>query len=293
MSVPPHRPVITLLTDYGITDEFAGVLHGVISMICPDARVINLTHGVVRHDIRGGAAVLAQSLPYMPIGVHMAVVDPTVGGDRRAVALKLADERLLVGPDNGLLWPAAEARGGIVEAVEISKSPWRLQPVSATFHGRDVFAPVSAHLAAGEPLAAAGEPLDPSELIRLETPRAWTEGGAMVATVTTSDRFGNVQLGAIEADIVALGAEQGDQLQVRLPSGEQHPARYARTFSDVEQGDLILFEDSAQRLAIGFNHGSAVIRLGLQTGDELRISIARQDSREDGSDVTRQDGSGT
>jgi S-adenosylmethionine hydrolase len=290
MNVPPHRPVITLLTDYGITDEFAGVLNGVISMICPDARVINLTHGVVRHDIRGGAAVLAQSLPYMPIGVHMAVVDPTVGGDRRAVALKLADERLLVGPDNGLLWPAAEVGGGIVQAVEISKSPWRLQPVSATFHGRDIFAPVSAHLAAGEPLATAGEPLDPALLIRLQTPRAWTEGGAMVATVATSDRFGNVQLGAVKTDIAALGAQRGAHLTVRLPSGEQHPARYARTFSDVEQGDLILFEDSAQRLALGFNHGSAVIRLGLQTGDELRISVAREDSREE---VARENGRGT
>jgi hypothetical protein len=290
MSVPPHRPVITLLTDYGITDEFAGVLNGVISMICPDARVINLTHGVVRHDVRGGAAVLAQSLPYMPIGVHMAVVDPTVGGDRRAVALRLADDRILVGPDNGLLWPAAEFGGGIVQAVEISTSPWRLDPVSATFHGRDIFAPVSAHLAAGEPLASAGEPLDPALLVRLETPRAWTESGALVATVTTSDRFGNVQLGAVEADIAGLGAERGDQLHVRLPSGEQHPARYARTFSDVEQGDLILFEDSAQRLALGFNRGSAVSRLGLQTGDQLRISVTRQDSSQDSGQDSGQDG---
>jgi S-adenosylmethionine hydrolase len=275
MSVPPHRPVITLLTDYGIADEFAGVLHGVIAMICPDARVINLTHGVIRHDIRGGAAVLAQSLRYMPIGVHLAVVDPTVGGDRRAVALSLADRRLLVGPDNGLLWPAAEFGGGVVQAVEISNSPWRLEPVSATFHGRDIFAPVTAHLAAGEPLESAGEPLDPTTLIRIETPRAWTEAGAMVATVATSDRFGNVQLGAVEADIASLGAAQGDQLRVRLPSGEQHRAQYARTFSDVEKGDLILFEDSAQRLALGFNHGSAASRLGLRTGDELRISVDR------------------
>jgi S-adenosyl-L-methionine hydrolase (adenosine-forming) len=276
MSLPARRPVVTLLTDYGITDEFAGVVNGVIATICPDARVINLTHGIVRHDIRGGAAILAQSLRYMPIGVHLAVVDPTVGGDRRAVALKLADERLLVGPDNGLLWPAAEASGGILEAVEISQSRWRLEPVSATFHGRDIFAPVTAHLAAGEDLSSAGEPLDPTLLVRLETPRAWTEAGALVATVANSDRFGNLQLGAAEPDIVGVGVELGDALQVRLPSGESHLARYARIFSDVDEGERILFVDSADRLALGFNQGSAGARLGLRTGDQLRISIASQ-----------------
>jgi S-adenosyl-L-methionine hydrolase (adenosine-forming) len=265
--------VITLLTDYGVTDEFAGVMHGVIALICPDARVINLTHGIVRHDIRGGAAILAQSLPYMPIGVHLAVVDPTVGGDRRAVALQLADGRLLVGPDNGLLWPAAELGGGVEQAVELSRSPWRLEPVSATFHGRDIFAPVAARLAGGESLAAAGEPLDPALLIRLEAPRAWTEGGALVATVNNADRFGNLQLAADRADLGATAAEFGQRLLIRLPSGGSRAATYARTFSDVPEGELILFEDSAARLALGFNRGSAAASLGLRPGDELRISV--------------------
>jgi hypothetical protein len=275
VSVPAQRPVITLLTDYGITDEFAGVVHGVIAQICPDARVINLTHGIVRHDIRGGAAILAQSLPYMPIGIHLAIVDPTVGGDRRAVALRLSDGRLLVGPDNGLLWPAAELGGGVVQAVEISDSPWRLTPVSATFHGRDIFAPVTAHLAAGEPLEQAGEPLDPALLVRLEEPRAWTEGGALVVTVNNADRFGNLQLGAVPENAAALGAQLGDLFNLRLPSGETHPATYARTFSDVPDGELIVFEDSAHKLALGFNQGSAAIRLGLRPDDELRISVVR------------------
>ncbi|HEX3804231.1 MAG TPA: SAM-dependent chlorinase/fluorinase [Solirubrobacteraceae bacterium] len=275
MSVQGRRPVVTLLTDYGITDEFAGVLHGVIARLCPDARVINLTHGVVRHDIRGGAAVLAQSLPYMPVGVHLAVVDPTVGGDRRAVALRVADGRILVGPDNGLLWPAAELGGGVEEAAEISRSPWRLEPVSATFHGRDIFAPVTAQLAAGAPLEEAGEPLDPGLLVRLETPRAWTEAGALVATVNNADRFGNLQLGAGWDDIAGIGVGLGDLLQVRLPSGELHPATFARTFSDVPEGKLILFQDSAAKLALGFNQGSAAIRLGLRPGDQLRIGVER------------------
>ena len=272
MSVTPAQPVITLMTDYGIADEFAGVLHGVIARICPAARVLDITHGIVRHDIRGGAAVLAQSLAFMPAGVHVAVVDPTVGGDRRAVALELADGRILVGPDNGLLWPAAQAGGGVVRAVEISHSRWCLEPVAATFHGRDIFAPVAAHLAAGGPIEQAGDPLDPSLLITLETPRAWTEGGAVVATVHNADRFGNVQLGAVRDDLAGLTVALGDRLRISLPSGEIHLCTYARTFSDVEEGGLILFEDSWRRLAIGFNRGSAATRLGLRSGDQVRIS---------------------
>lgn len=276
MRARSRRPVITLLTDYGSTDEFAGVLHGVIAMICPDARVINLTHSIGRHDIRGGAAILAQSLPYLPVGVHLAVVDPRVGGDRRAVALRLADGRILVGPDNGLLWPAAGAGGGVERAAEISQSPWRLEPVSATFHGRDIFAPVAAHLAAGEPFEQAGAPLEPALLVSLEEPRAWTEGGALLVTATNSDRFGNVQLGAVEQDLSGLGVELGDRLRVRLPSGESHPATHAVTFSDVAEGEVILFEDSNHRLALGVNQGSALVRLGLRAGDQLRISAASE-----------------
>ncbi len=276
MSDTRRQSVITLLTDYGIADEFVGVLHGVIARICPDARVIDLSHGVVSHDIRGGAAVLAQSLRFMPVGVHVAVVDPTVGGDRRAVAVRLADGRVLVGPDNGLLWPAAQAGGGVEQAVEISLSRWRLEPVSATFHGRDLFAPVAAHLAAGEPLAQAGDPLDPSQLVRIETPRARTEGGALVTVVNNTDRFGNVQLAAAPEDLGALGLQFGDGARVWLESGEFYDATYGRTFSDVEEGKLLVFEDSGCMLALALNRGSAVGRLGLRSGDELRITSPRE-----------------
>jgi S-adenosylmethionine hydrolase len=276
VSVSAGQPVITLLTDYGISDEFAGVLHGVIAGICPPARVIDLTHGIVRHDIRAGAAVLAQALGYVPLGVHVGIVDPTVGGERRAVALKLEDGRVLVGPDNGLLWPAAQAGGGVAQAVEISRSRWRLEPVAATFHGRDIFAPVAARLAAGEPFEQAGEALDPSSLVTLETPRARTEGGAVVATVANADRFGNVQLAAVREDLADLGVELGDRLRISLASGEIHLCTYARTFSDVEEGELILLEDSWRRLALSFNRGSAVARLSLRGGDQLRISAMRE-----------------
>src|SRR4029079_12150635 len=159
---PVHRlarmaRVLTFLSDYGHDDDFVGVCHGVIARTAPDARVIDITHGIPRHDIRSGALVLRRALPYFPAGVHIAVVDPEVGAERRAVALRTAeDERLLVGPDNGLLALATERCGGAVEVVEIGRSKWRLDPVSHTFHGRDIFAPVAAWLAAGWAVGAGG-----------------------------------------------------------------------------------------------------------------------------------------
>src|SRR4051812_37851097 len=124
------RP-ITFLSDYGLTDEFVGVVHGVIARLCPGARVIDLAHGIARHDVVGGGLALRRALPYTPPGVHLAVVDPEVGARRRAIAVRTAEEdRLLVGPDNGLLTIAAEPFGGCVEAVEVSRSSWRLEPVS-------------------------------------------------------------------------------------------------------------------------------------------------------------------
>src|SRR3954471_21763461 len=162
---------VTFLSDYGLADEFVGVCHAVIARIAPEVRVIDLTHGIPRHDVRTGALVLARALPYAPAGVHLAVVDPEVGAERRGIAIRCADEgRLLVGPDNGVLMPAAAAFGGAIEAVDVARSPHRLEPVAATFHGRDVFAPVAAHLAAGAPLAGAGDPIGVDELTPLILP---------------------------------------------------------------------------------------------------------------------------
>src|SRR3978361_2394761 len=141
---------ITFLSDYGLEDDFVGVCHAVIARIAPEARVIDLTHGLDRHDIRTAALVLRRALPFAAPGIHLAVVDPGVGAERRAIALRTTDEdRILVGPDNGLLWLAAQRFGGIAEVVDIARPTPRPEPVSATFHGRDLFAPVAAHLAAG------------------------------------------------------------------------------------------------------------------------------------------------
>lgn len=265
------RPV-TLLTDYGLVDSFVGVLHGVIAGICPQARVIDLSHGVERHDVRAGALTLAHAVPYVPVGVHVAIVDPTVGSERRAVVIETRDGRLFVGPDNGLLWLAVEASGGPVRAVEISRSPWRLEPVSATFHGRDIFAPVAAHLAAGAPLARAGDALACDGLERLTIAGPQTYAGGMLATVAGVDGFGNVQLAADAADLTALGVQPGDSVWIAAPGGQARAATFARSFADVVPGQPLVFVDSAGRAAIALNLADAAARLGLRVGDEVRLS---------------------
>jgi S-adenosylmethionine hydrolase len=238
----------------------------VIARVCPSVRVIDLAHRLPRGDVRAGALILRDALPFAPIGVHLAVVDPGVGSGRRGVALRIADGRMLVGPDNGLLSLAAERGGGVVEAADIGHSPFALVPVSATFHGRDVFAPVAARLACGATLADAGSVIDPGGLVALELPRGRVEDGVLVAHVLYVDRFGNVQL-----DVEEPAFELGRLLEVATASGRPELARYVRTFTDVGAGELMLYEDSYRRLAVAVNQGDAAARLELAADDELRI----------------------
>jgi S-adenosyl-L-methionine hydrolase (adenosine-forming) len=261
-------PVITFLTDYGLADAFVGVCHGVIARACPSAHVIDLTHGVPRGDVRAGALILSGAVPYLPIGVHLAVVDPGVGGDRRAVAVRTADGRRFVGPDNGLLSLCFAVGGEVVEAVDVGRSPFALEPISATFHGRDIFAPVAARLAAGAELREAGEACDPDGLVRLEVPRPRFEDGGVVAHAVYLDRFGNVQLDGAGGTF-ALRPGQPVAISVH---GEAWPGVYGRTFADVPAGELLVYEDADRRLAVAVNRGSAADRLGISVGDELRIA---------------------
>jgi S-adenosylmethionine hydrolase len=260
--------VVTFLSDYGLDDDFVGVCHGVLARLAPHVRVVDVTHGIARHDIRGGALVLRRALPFMPAGVHLAVVDPEVGAQRRAVALLCAEEdRLLVGPDNGLLMAAAERFGGVAQAIDIGRSPLRLEPVSASFHGRDVFAPVAAQLAAGAPLEAAGDPLDPAELVTLDLPRAQVSGDGLLAHVLQADRFGNVVVDVEHPQLAGSGLRLGRAVTV---NGEH--ALYATTFADVPEGGLLLYEDGYRTLALAVNRGSALAALGLDLDDEVRIA---------------------
>jgi S-adenosylmethionine hydrolase len=266
---------ITFLSDYGYRDEFVGVCHGVIARRAPEARVIDLTHAIAPGDIRRGALVLEAALPYMPAGIHLAVVDPGVGAGgasaRRAVALRLAeDERVLVGPDNGLLWPAAQRFGGVREALDIGRSRVRLLPVSRTFHGRDIFAPVAAALAAGEAFATLGDELAPQRLQALELPAARVADGVLAAHVLRSDGFGNVILDGRAEQLAELGARPGDDLSVHHGPAV-HQARYALAFAEVPAGSLLLYVDAQRMLALAVNEGSAAELLGLRAGDELQV----------------------
>ena len=268
------QPVITFLSDYGLVDDFVGVCHGVIARICPPTRIIDITHGIPRHDVRTGAIILADALPYMPEGVHLAVVDPDVGASRRAVALSLADGRRLVGPDNGLLSLAAAAGGGVVQAVDVAQSPLRLEPVSATFHGRDIFAPVAAHLAAGLPLAEAGRPVDPDGLVAVELSRPSVgPDGVIDAHVLYRDRFGNLGLDLTHDDLSGSGLRIGQAVTLAA-RGCSETARFVRTFAEAAQGELIVYEDAYRRLSVAVSHGDGGERLGLAPGDELRIEPA-------------------
>jgi S-adenosyl-L-methionine hydrolase (adenosine-forming) len=262
---------LSFLSDYGHGDEFVGVCHGVVQRIAVGAVVIDVTHDVPRHDVRLGALSLQNAIPYLPQGVHIAVVDPGVGSKRRAVALRAADGNLFVGPDNGLLWPAAQVCGGVVQAVDIAESPHRLEPVSATFHGRDLFAPVAAHLALGAPLENAGRAVDPGTLERLElSPPELLPDGRIRARVVAVDRFGNLQLNLHADDMRASGFELGDCVEVlsRRRTGE---AIYARTFADVGEQQAVIIEDSAGRIAVAVNRGRAAGALGVDADAELLL----------------------
>jgi hypothetical protein len=246
----------------------------VIRRIAPDVPIVDVSHGITRHGIRHGALVLAAALPYMPVGVHVAVVDPQVGTERRAVALRCGDGRLLVGPDNGVLSLAWERAGGVEEAFDVSRSPHRLEPVSATFHGRDVFAPVAAHLAAGAELADAGDPLDAGELSALSLPAPTVDADAATAHALVVDGFGNVALDLQHHHLLEMGLVIGSR--VSLDAGPlRREATFVQTFADVPPGEILLYEDAWGAVAVAVNRGDAAAELGLAVDGELRIAPVR------------------
>ena len=253
------RPIV-FLTDYGLSDEFVGVCHGVMLRIAPDSPMLDLTHAIPRQDVMRGALTLGRSARFMPPdAVFVAVVDPGVGSDRRSIAVSVTSGALLVGPDNGLLSLAWESLGGATDAVEISADHVVLHPISRTFHGRDVFAPAAAHLAVGMPLEELGPSLPVGELTTLELPGPMVSVGAIGARVTGVDGFGNVQLNVTPTDLESSGL--GPMLTVR---GRQTPR--VGIFGDVPQGQLAAIVDSQGQVALVVNGGSAAEMLGLSIG---------------------------
>ena len=263
---------ITFLSDFGLKDDFVGTCHGVIKRIAPGAQIIDITHGIPPQSILQGALVLANTIDFMPIGVHLAIVDPGVGGPRRPLALRDATGRLYVGPDNGLLVPAA-TRAGIEAAHELANPAYALESISRTFHGRDLFAPAAAHLATGVPLAELGPPVDPEGLVRLDIPEAAVADGAITATLLYVDSFGNIALNLDRDDVEKLGILSGTRVELEL-AGEWYYAVMARTFADARAGDVILYEDSYKNMSLAISRGSAARMLHASPGQTIRISIA-------------------
>jgi S-adenosylmethionine hydrolase len=275
----PDRPVIGFLTDFGL-DAAAAVCRGVMIGICRDAQVIDIAHTIRKFAIGDGARLLAFALPYLPVGVHCGVVDPGVGTPRRPIAIRTARGDVLIGPDNGLLLPAADALGGAVEAREIENRDLWLPVTSTTFHGRDVFAPVTAHLAAGEAsFASVGRQIAIEELVRLPEP-AIAVGPDRIATVVTYiDSFGNIRVAGGRDELAAAFGELSDGTPLRVElaaSGAGEPtveaSRYGSTFGDVPPGASLVYLDSQGDLAMADNQGNLATRLGIQPDQPVLIT---------------------
>ena len=264
---------VSFLSDFGLQDDFVGTCHGVIKRIAPQTQIIDVTHGIPAQQILQGALVLGSTLPYMPIGVHLAVVDPGVGGSRRALALLDEEGRFFVGPDNGLLIPAAD-RAGIAVAHELANPEYALETISRTFHGRDLFAPAAAHLSLGVAIEELGPPLDPDALVRLDLPQPELGPDKIAATVLYVDSFGNVALNVTREHIAEVGIVPGTQVELEL-GGERFFAVAARTFADARPGDIVLYEDSYRNMSVAISNGNAGEMLRARPGQSLRINAGR------------------
>jgi len=263
---------ITFLSDFGLEDDFVGTCHGVLKQIAPEAQIIDITHGIRPGHVLQAALMLANTLPYMPAGVHLAVVDPGVGGGRRPLALRDAEGRLYVGPDNGLLLPAADQFGGVAEAHELANPAYALDSVSRTFHGRDLFSPAAAHLALGVAPGELGPPLDPDALVRLDLPQPEVGQSRIRAVVLGVDRFGNIALNLTREHLDSVAIVSGMRVEL-VTGGNRYYAVAARTFGDATPGELLLYEDSYRNVAIAVSRGSAATLLGVAEGGEIVIQI--------------------
>jgi S-adenosylmethionine hydrolase len=272
-----HFGYLSFLTDYGLEDGFVAACHGIGARIAPHAGIIDVTHLIPPGDVRRGAAVLAQTVPYLPPAVHVAVVDPGVGTARRGIAVAAGDS-VFVGPDNGLLSWALTASGGAERAVSLTNTGLWLDRVTATFHGRDIFMPVGAHLAAGAELGSAGQEIDVGDLVTLPAPKRVVRDSAAEGEVLTVDRFGNVQLTITASDAAEIGVASGGTVLVHC-GRRQLTLPYRDMFGAVPPGELVAYADSAGLVSIAVNGGNAAQRLGLPPGARVTITAVSQSIR--------------
>ena len=272
---PTERPVIGFLTDFGL-DGAAATCRAVMLSICRDAQIVDVGHTVRKYAIRDGAFLLRFSLPYFPVGVHVGVVDPGVGTRRRPIGIRTGRGDVLIGPDNGLLVPAAEALGGIEEARELTNRELWLPATTSTFHGRDIFAPVAAHLAAGLASFESIGPLVEGDLVRLPEPTAIAADGAIDTVVTYVDSFGNVRLAGGTDELRSAFGDIADETPLVAefdgPEPLREETRYGTTFGVVPHGASLVYVDSLGNLAMADNQGNLAARLGIGHDRPVRIS---------------------
>jgi len=274
--VPATGRTIVFLSDFGYRNEWVGICHAVMNRIAPGSPIVDLSHGVPPLDVRNGALLLVDSLPYLATdAILLAIVDPSVGRDRD-LALETEDGRLVVGPDNGLLAPAAGALGGVRRAVEITSPQVVLTPVSPSFHARDVLAPAAAHLAAGAALDTLGPAVDRATLAQMTIPEPTVERGKIECEVLDLNRFGNVLLNVREADLAASGLGEDGDVQIDATSGSARAQRVS-TYGDVESGEWGLIVDPrGWALVIRGNPANAAEGLGgVGPGDPVWLTTAR------------------
>jgi S-adenosylmethionine hydrolase len=261
-------PVITLLTDYGIKDSYVAEVKGAILKILPEATIVDVSHDVGNYSIDEGAFHMARSAPYFPEGtVHVGVVDPTVGSERKAIIIQ-ARGAFFVGPDNGLLAPAAE-RLGVERVFEITDRDLLPTRVSDVFDGRDTFGPTGALLAKGVPPEEIGTEIDGYVRIPEYEPRI--DGGTVEATVIHVDGFGNLVTNVTYEVLEGIGAVDGSTFRVEA-SGQEYALPYVRRFSAVPEGELLLLVAGGGYLELAVNQGNAKERLGIDRGDTVRLA---------------------
>jgi S-adenosylmethionine hydrolase len=262
---------LTFTSDYGLDDVFVGVCKGVIAQIAPHVQIIDVTHQVAAQDVEQGAASLAAAIPYLPVGVHLALVDPLRGGSSRGVAIETGDGSLLVGPDNGLLSLAWLERGGVAAAHELGNPALWRETVHQTFRGRDVFAPVAAHLAGGRPLADVGPEVEAGSLSTFPPREVEVDDDHVHAEVSLVDHFGNVSLNVDRAALEAAGMRFGDTVEVRC-NGRTLAVPFTATYGDVARGRLTLCEDSFRAVMLAVNAGHASQELRVSRGEPIVIA---------------------
>lgn len=271
--MPEHSgsdpPVVSFLSDYGLIDEFVGVCKAVVLRAAPSAQIIDVTHGIAPFDVRAGALALARSIQYLPPGVVLAVVDPGVGTDRRAVAVEV-ETGYLVGPDNGLLAPAVAMVGGATKVVSLTNPEYQLEAPGATFAGRDIFAPAAGYLAAGTPIELLGEPVDPMSLVPGMVPLPTDDDGRADGEVLWIDRYGNAQLNIDPGDLAAMGVEPGGTVEVRYGQ-ERRTGRWVESYAEAGPYELAVVVDSYGLVSLTLDRRAAAEELGLHPGSAVTL----------------------